>query len=49
MNKKTIKLLMVGILSLSMVACSSTDKKESETSKWKETQKDIILVTTTSL
>lgn len=49
MNKKITKLLMVGILSLSMVACSSTDKKESETSKGKETPKDITLVTTTSL
>ena len=43
MNKKITKLLMVGILSLSMVACSSTDTKESETPK------DIKLVTTTSL
>lgn len=43
MNKKITKLLIVGILSLSMVACSSTDTKESETPK------DITLVTTTSL
>lgn len=49
MNKKITKLLMVGILSLSMVACSSTDTKESETSKGSETPKDITLVTTTSL
>lgn len=42
MSKKLLSMLMVGMLSLSMVACSSTDKTE-------DSDKEITLVTTTSL
>ncbi len=50
MKKKILSLLTVGVLSLTMVACSSTNQKE-ETKKEAETKapKEITLVTTTSL
>lgn len=50
MKKKILSLLTAGVLSLTMVACSSTNQKE-ESKKEAETKapKEITLVTTTSL
>ncbi|HSQ87390.1 substrate-binding domain-containing protein [Romboutsia sp.] len=48
MSKKFFQLLMLGMLSVSMVACSSTYKKETTQNKV-EISKEIILATTTNL
>lgn len=48
MSKKILKLLMVGILSISMVACSTTEK-ENDGFKVSNSIEKITLVTTTSL
>lgn len=51
MRKKFLSFLTVGFLSMTMVACSSTEKgdEQSKSGDSKETVKEITLVTTTSL